>query len=111
MPIRLMKFERFPTTDRNAFARAVLQYCRLVRQQEKVQSSRFYWADGGNTVGLIIEGQPGCFDYNPEPDPELLKAQFAIADLASLRMNETWADAGAGERSWERAGRPSGTAS
>ncbi len=109
MPIRLMKFERYPATDRNAFARAALQYCRLARTEPKVQSARYYRADGGNTIGLVIEGQPGCFDYNPEPAPELLAATFAISDMATQRSIETWGDAGAGERSGDRAGRPSGT--
>jgi hypothetical protein len=111
MPVRLMKFERNPNVDRNEFARAVLQLCRAQRRQPKIQDARFFWVDGGNTVGLLVQGQPGCFDFNPEPDPELMKAGFAVTDMASLRMNETWNDAGIGERNWERAGRPSGVTS
>src|SRR5438094_107080 len=110
MPIRLMKFERYPTTNRDAFARAMLQYGRLARTQPKMQAARYFWVDGGNTIGLLLEGQPGCFDYNLEPDPELVKAGFALADMATLRSNETWTDAGAGMRNWERGGRPTGTA-
>ena len=109
MPIRFGKFERYPGADRNQLARAALAYCRLVRQQPKIQSARFYWADGGNTIGFVTEGAPGCFDYNPTPNPEMAKAGFALADLGSFKGTETWADAGAGERNWEIADRPSGT--
>lgn len=108
MPIRFGKVERHPGSDRNQFAVAALAYCRLLRNQPKVQSARFYWADGGNTIGIVVEGAPGCFDHNPDPNPELLKAGFALADLGSFKDSETWADAGAGERNWEMAGRPAG---
>ncbi len=108
MPVRLYKVERYPGVDRQRFALAVLQYCRALRHQPKMRSARFYWADA-NTAGLILEGETGCFNETDEQDPELAQANFALADLCSLRMVETWADAGRSERSWERAGRPSGT--
>jgi len=57
---------------------------------------------------LLVVGATD-FDYNPEPNPEVGKAAFALADLASPGTTEEWADAGVGARNWERAGRPTGT--
>lgn len=108
MPVQLIKFERNPGADRNQLANAVLQYCRAQRAQPKITSARFFWVDGGNTIGMITEGQPGCFDYNPNPDPNLLKAMFAVSDLASWKATETWQEAGIGARTWDTAGRPTG---
>jgi hypothetical protein len=102
-----MKWDRYPTSDRNAFGLAALNLCRALRTQPKIRSARFYWVTG-NMVAIVVEGEPDCFDYNPEPDPEVGKAAFALADLAHQESIETWGDAGVGERNWQRAGRPSG---
>lgn len=109
MPIRITKFERYPGVDRNEFAGSVLNLCRTLRSQEKITSARYFWADGGNTVAMVVEGQPGCFDYNPTPDPNVGKASFAVMDLASARSVDTFQDAGLGTQGWDRSGRPTGT--
>ncbi len=108
MPVQMQKLERYPGTDRDKFARAVLNYCRAYRSDPKIGGAQFYWADAGNTIGVVVWGEPGCFDYNPNPDPNMLKAAFAVADLGNQRSSEVWQDAGPGARSWEAAGRPSG---
>ena len=84
MPIGLQKFERYPSVDRNDFAITVLNYCRAYRAQEKITGARFFWVDGGNTIGVLVEGQPGCFDYNPNPDANFLKALAAAESSAEL---------------------------
>lgn len=109
MPVSIYKFERNPGVDRNAFAMAALNLCRAVKAANpKVQSHRFYWVDA-NTIGFVVQGQNGFNDYNPNPDPNVAKAQFALADMANMTNIGLWADAGVGERSWEIAGKPSGT--
>ncbi len=108
MPLRITTIERYPTADRNEFARAALQFCRESRVQSKIRMARYYWADTGNTIGIVVEGEPGCFDDDPQPDPDLLKAAFTLHDLGSRKLLETWGDAGPGERAWEQAGRPMG---
>jgi len=108
MPLRLMKWGRYPTSDRNAFGMAALGFCWAQRAQPKIRSARFHWATA-NTVAVVVEGESACFDYNPELNPEVVKAAFALADLAHPGTIETWADAGVGEPNWERAGRPTGT--
>jgi len=45
---------------------------------------------------LLVVGATD-FDYNPEPNPEVGKAAFALADLASPGTTEQWADAGVGD--------------
>ena len=108
MPLQVTKWDRYPTSDRNTFGLAALNFCRALRTQPKIRNARFYWATA-NSVAVVVEGEPGCFDYNPEPNPEVGKAAFALADLASPGTTEEWADAGVGARNWERAGRPTGT--
>ncbi len=108
MPIQLSKYQRFPETDRNDFGLAALQFCRSTRANPKVQSAEYFWADGGNTIGLLIRGEDGVFDFNPTPDPNYFKAAFGLNDLAVMISTETWLDAKGGQDNWEQAGRPRG---
>jgi hypothetical protein len=110
MPINYQRWERRDGVDRNEFALAVLDACRRTRATNpKVRSSRYYWADGGNTVAVLTEGEPGFNDYNPDPDPDLGKALFRMNDLARMLDSQSWADAGLGTQNWERSGSPTGT--
>lgn len=110
MPIQMQKWERRDGVDRNDFALAVLDLCRHMRgSNPKIRSARFYWADPGNTVVMLTDGEPGWDDYNPEPNPETSAAMFRVADMGRLLDTENWADAGVGQRTWQRAGSPSGT--
>ena len=109
MPLRVTKMQRFPTTDRNEFALAAVQACRTIRAHPKIQSSQYFWADSGNTVVFVTQGEPGCFDQEAVATPEAISAAFALHDLGNTISTETWADAGPGQKQWQEAGSPSGT--
>ncbi len=109
MPINYQLWQRRDGVDRNEFGLAVLDVCRRVRATNpKVRSSRYYWVDGGSTVAVLTEGELGFNDYNPDPDPDLQKANFRLDDLAHALAFQTWADAGAGTQAWDRADSPTG---
>jgi hypothetical protein len=58
---------------------------------------------------MLVEGQPGFADFDPEPASSLTAAQFEMNDVARQVSNEVWTDARLGLEAYERAGRPSGT--
>ena len=111
MPTQYMRFERLPSTSRSDFALAALQFCRTRRTNPKVTRSRYHWTDAGNTLVVLTEGEEGAFDYQPNPDPDAVKALYAIHDVARNTDHEMWADANLGAQNWrDIAGAPSGVA-
>lgn len=109
MPTDYVRFERLPSTPRNEFALAALQFCRTRRINPKVTSSRYHWADAGNTLVILTEGDQGAFDFNPSPDSDAVKALYAIHDIARATDHQRWADADNGAQNWrEVAGAPDG---
>jgi hypothetical protein len=107
MPIGFTRWQRREGVDRNDFALAALEVCRRARTNPKVRGARFYWHNASE-ITLLVDGELGFDDYNPDPDPEGVKAQFALDDLGILVESQTWGDAGAGTQTWETAGEPSG---
>ena len=83
MPLQVTKMQRFPATDRNDFALAAVQACRTYRARPQIQSAQYFWADAGNTIVFAVQGEPGCFDYDPAGNAEVAKAFFAMNDLGS----------------------------
>lgn len=111
MPTQYMRFERLPSTSRGDFALAALQFCRTRRTNPKVTNARYHWADAGNTMVVLTEGEAGAFDYEANPDPDAVKALYAMHDVARNLGMETWADADLGATNWrDVAGAPSGVA-
>ena len=108
MSIHMVRFERLPSTSRSDFGQATLQFCRTRRINPKVTSSRYFWADGGNTVVVLTEGEPGAFDWNPSPDPAMTKALYAMHDVARNLGSEMLQDAGRGSTQWRDIGAPEG---
>ena len=104
-----MKMQKNADVDRNDFALATVQACRTMRAYPKIQSAQYFWADVGNTVAIVAQGEPGCFDFDPTGQAEITKALFALHDMGSMVFNETWGDAAPGQKAWAEAGSPSGT--
>jgi len=109
MPIRVTKLQRYPETDRNDFALATVQACRTMRAHPLINSAQYFWADVGNTVAIVTQGEPGCFDNDPAGNAEITKAMFALHDMSNMVFGETWGDAAPGQQAWAESGSPSGT--
>jgi hypothetical protein len=100
--------QKYQNTDRNEFALATVQACRTLRANPKIQSAQYFWVDVGNTIAIVTQGEPGCFDFDPEGNPEISKAMFALHDMGTMVSNETWSDAARGQKTWAESGSPSG---
>lgn len=110
MQVAYSRWERRDATAREDLGRAAINYCRAQRQYNaKVIGARYFWVDAGNTIAMLVEGQPGFADFDPEPASSLTAAQFEMNDVARQVSNEVWTDARLGLEAYERAGRPSGT--
>jgi hypothetical protein len=60
---------------------------------------------------VLTECEAGAFDYEANPDPDTVKALYAMHDVARNLGMETWADADLGATNWrDVAGAPSGVA-
>jgi hypothetical protein len=107
--VNYSRWERRDTTSREELGRAVMRWCQAHRTADpRVSAARYFWVDAGNTITVLIEGEPGFADYDPEPDAGLTRAQFALNDVARRVANELWTDARLGVQIYERAGAPSG---
>ena len=112
MQLSYSRWERRDTTSREEFGRAVMRWCQAHRSANpRVAAARYYWVDAGNTITVAIEGEPGFADFDPEPDTELTRSQFALNDIARRVASELWTDARLGVEIYERAGMPSGISS
>lgn len=101
MPIGFSKWQMHPGTDRDAFARAALSYCRALRTMN--QRGRFYWS-GTNDIAVVVEADTTAALF-ADATPEAARAAFALSDLANRTAFETWAEPGRGEQTYRLAGR------
>ena len=109
MQMSYSRWERRDAAAREDLGRAALEYCRAQRAHNaRVTAARYLWVDAGNTLAMLIEGQPGFADYDPDPPEALTSAQFRMNDVARQVSSELWTDARLGQEAYERAGRPSG---
>ena len=109
MQMSYSRWERRDGAAREDLGRAVHAYCRAQRSfNAKVTGARYYWVDSGNTLAILIEGEPGFADFDPAPASALTTTQFAMHDVARQTASELWTDARLGLEAYERAGRPSG---
>ena len=111
MHVSYSRWERRDTTSREELGQAAIRLCRAQRTANaKVQAARYFWVDAGNTIVVLVEGEPGFADFNPEPEAELARAQFALSDVARQVGSELWTDPRLGLDLFDRAGRPTGIA-
>ncbi len=109
MPIGIQVWQRKDGADRNELALAALQVCRVMRGYDDVSSSKLFWG-GWNTIALIAEGDDTMFDFRGnDADMAMAMATAGLADLADMVQGYQLGEAKAGQESYERAGRPSGT--
>jgi hypothetical protein len=93
--------------SRTDFALAALQQCRTSRGRPEINDARYYWANA-STLVILSSGEPGMFDYEPEPDEDVLKSGYALDDLARLVDSQQWADAAPAAGQFQRIGSPTG---
>lgn len=108
MPVEYLRLQRRQGVSRDEFAQVVLSACRARRANPHVQSSRYFWADGGTTVVVLTQGDPQMWDFNPTPDEEAVRSVFGLDDVAHQISLERLTDAGAGTQAWDQAGKPPG---
>jgi hypothetical protein len=108
MQLNYSRWERRDATHRDDLGRAALEYCRAQRGNRHVTGARYFWVDAGNTLAILVEGEPGFADFDPDPSPSITEAQFRMNDVARQVTNELWTDARLGLEAYVRAGRPSG---
>ncbi len=103
MALRATHWERRDGTDREAFGNAAYNLCRTSRAVQGMNNCRFYWI---NTDTLVILGDAESPEVFDRPGtPELLKAAFALADLAHQIRDERWVDPRSGQEAYRQAGR------
>lgn len=108
VPLTVTKFTRRSGVDRGDFGLAALDLCRQYRGTDGVVNARYWW-DTASTVAVVVETEPGVPFQSLNNSPDVIRAGFALDDLANPHSFETWGDARGGSDSWEAAGRPSGT--
>lgn len=109
MQMNYSRWERRDGITREELGYATIEFCRAQRSfNRKVTGSRYFWIDAGNTVAVLIEGEPGFADFDADPAESLTAAQFRMNDVARQLVSELWTDARLGQQAYERAGQPSG---
>ena len=101
MPLHVGRWERRDGVDRDAFANAALAVCRNARATDGVRNSRFYWATIGQ-IAIPVGADAGAWGQGSGsgPTPEGGKAFFGISDVARVRSQEIWGEAGPGEEAY-----------
>lgn len=82
---------------------AAVQYCRVQRGRDGVESSR-YWLSTATEIAILTQFEAGV---PPTPGGDTTDGAKAIADLMALSQNtsnEVWSDARAGADTLTRAG-------
>jgi hypothetical protein len=101
MPLHVTKWERRDGVDRDAFANGALAICRNARATDGVRNSRFYWATI-DQIAVLVDADAGAWGpgSGTGPTPEGTKVFFGMSDVAHMRSQETWGDAGPGEEAY-----------
>ncbi|MFC1886776.1 hypothetical protein ACFLZM_06950 [Thermodesulfobacteriota bacterium] len=102
MPIDFSIWERRDGSDRRALGEAAFAFCRAIRSRDGIISSRFYWYRTDKVV-FWTEGDEGAF--GAQPDAEIAKAGFALADLSREVMHCRFSEPRLGEEAYRTAGR------
>jgi hypothetical protein len=90
MPITVGRWERRDNVGLEAFAAAAFAYCRAVKAQEGVRSSRFFWLSTDRiVVQTEADSQPAL---DQPPSAAATKALFALSDTARAVDTERWMD-------------------
>lgn len=103
MAILISRYERRDAADRDAMGRAALELCRACRAVEGYRSMRFYWTSADGIAFISDAESQEVFDRPGTPD--VLRAAFALSDLARNVGSERWTSAGEGEAAFRGAGR------
>ena len=94
--LNVQKYEMRSDADRNAFGNAALSMCRAVKNISGINSANYYWVNA-NQFGCIIDFENGAWGPGAANQiSEVIKANFAVADLSTLVSNEFWMTARGG---------------
>ena len=99
--LNVQKYEMRSDADRNAFGNAALSMCRAVKNMSGINSANYYWVNA-NQIGFIIDYETGAWGPgSANQDANVIKANFAVADLSTLVSNEFWMTARGGTDNYE----------
>jgi sarcosine oxidase gamma subunit len=103
MAITVGRWERRGDADLEALANAALAYCRAIKKQDGVRSSRFFWLGPDRIVIQSEADSQEAFDRPPTADAA--KAVFALSDVARGYETERWMDPRDAQAVYRSAGR------
>ena len=103
MAITVGRWERRGDADLEALGNAALAYCRAIKKQAGVRSSRFFWLGPDQIVIQSEADSQEVFDRPPTADAA--KAVFALSDVARGYETERWMDPRDAQAVYRSAGR------
>ena len=95
--LHVSKWEMKVGADRNTFGEVALNMCNSAKKVNGVNSAKYYWLNP-NVIGFAIDAETGKWGAGAEPNGETMKAFFDLANIPSNIMDETWIDAGLGQK-------------
>ena len=101
--LNMQKYEMRSDADRNSFGNSALALCRAAKKLSGINSANYYWVNA-NQIGFIIDFESGSWGpgaSSNQDDPELVRANFALADLSTQIANEFWMTARVGTDNYE----------
>jgi hypothetical protein len=103
MAITVGRWERRDDADREALGNAAVAYCRAIKKQAGVRSSRFFWLTPDR---IVIQSEADSQEVFDQPaSGDAAKAVFALSDLARGYETERWMDPRDAEAVYRSAGR------
>ncbi len=103
MAIIVSHYQRREGKDPEAFGVAAYEYCRALRTNQGIKSSRYYWV---NLDLIVIQSEAESFEAFDRPQtPESAKVGFAFLDLARIVQTERWSEPRPAEEAYRLGGR------
>ena len=85
----ILYWERFPETDREEWASAVLRYCREIQRLEAVNFAWFFWLDANQIMIMIAADSSEARDAGMlNPTAAVARARFDLFDMSRLTRSE-----------------------
>ena len=102
----ILYLERFPETDREDWANAILGYCREMQRLDGVNFARFFWVDANRIAIIIAADTADARDAAMRnTTPRIARAGFDVLDMSRLTRSERLSDPRQAMYTYRTAGR------